>query len=105
MNIRYFTEEKSVEVVNSRIGPDASPRMAEVMASLVRHLHAFAKETGLTQQEWDLGIEFLTQTGKTCSDERQEFILLSDVLGLSMLVDALDTPRFPGATPPLPGCD
>jgi hydroxyquinol 1,2-dioxygenase len=96
--IAYFTEEASVETVNARLGRDIDPRLAEVMACLVKHLHAFAKEIKLTQQEWEYGIDFLTRSGKMCSRERQEFILLSDTLGLSMLVDALNNRRPPGAT-------
>lgn len=95
---KYFTEEGSVETVNARMGADISPRLREVMACLVHHLHAFAKEIHLTQEEWDFGIEFLTKTGQICSDERQEFILLSDTLGFSMLVDAINNRRPPGAT-------
>lgn len=68
------------------------------MASLVKHLHAFAKEVQLTQAEWEIGIEFLTRTGQICSGERQEFILLSDTLGFSMLVDAINNRRPAGAT-------
>ncbi|WP_086999591.1 intradiol ring-cleavage dioxygenase [Rhizobium sullae] len=96
--IHYFSEESSVETVNARMGGDVSPRMAEVMACLVKHLHAFAKEIHLTQAEWEIGIDFLTETGKICSGERQEFILLSDVLGFSMLVDAINNRRPAGAT-------
>ncbi|MDM7932440.1 intradiol ring-cleavage dioxygenase [Tabrizicola sp.] len=94
----YFSEESSVQTVNARMGGDINPRMAEVMASLVKHLHAFAKEVHLTQAEWDIGVDFLTKTGQICSGERQEFILLSDVLGVSMLVDAINNRRPLGAT-------
>lgn len=94
----YFTEEGSAEVVNARMGKGINPRLAKVMASLVKHLHAFAKEVELTQEEWEIGIDFLTKTGKICSEERQEFILLSDVLGFSMLVDAINNRRPAGAT-------
>lgn len=94
----YFTEEGSVEAVNARMGRDIDPRLATVMASLVKHLHAFAKEVELTQDEWDYGVDFLTRTGQICSTERQEFILLSDTLGLSMLVDAINNRRPTGAT-------
>lgn len=94
----YFTEEGSVEAVNARMGPDINPRLATVMAALVKHLHAFAKEVHLSQEEWELGIDFLTRTGQICSEERQEFILLSDVLGFSMLVDAINNRRPAGAT-------
>jgi Protocatechuate 3,4-dioxygenase beta subunit len=94
----YFTEEGSVETVNARMGDDIDPRLKTVMGALVKHLHAFAKEVELTQKEWDFGIDFLTQTGQICSPERQEFILLSDVLGFSMLVDAINNRRPAGAT-------
>jgi protocatechuate 3,4-dioxygenase beta subunit len=94
----YFTEEGSVDAVNGRMGQDVTPRLAEVMAALVKHLHAFAKEVDLTQSEWEIGIDFLTRTGQICSEEQQEFILLSDTLGFSMLVDAINNRRPAGAT-------
>lgn len=95
---KYFTEEGSVDAVNARMADSINPRLREVMTSLVRHLHAFAKEVELTQGEWDYGIDFLTKTGQICSEERQEFILLSDTLGFSMLVDAINNRRPSGAT-------
>ena len=95
---KYFTEEGSVDAVNARMGADVNPRLRTIMASLVKHLHAFAKETELTQAEWEVGIDFLTKTGQICSGERQEYILLSDVLGFSMLVDAINNRRPAGAT-------
>lgn len=94
----YFTEENSVETVNARMGKDVNPRLAQVMACLVKHLHNFAREIELTQEEWEFGIDFLTRTGQICTQERQEFILLSDTLGLSMLVDAINNRRPDGAT-------
>jgi protocatechuate 3,4-dioxygenase beta subunit len=72
------------------------PRLRELLAALIRHLHAFAAETGLTTAEWMAGLQFLTAVGQKCDDERQEFILLSDVLGLSSLVETLNGPA--GAT-------
>jgi protocatechuate 3,4-dioxygenase beta subunit len=96
--LEYFTEANSVEAVNVRMGPDVSPRLRQVMTSLVKHLHAFAKDVELRQDEWDFAIDFLTRTGQICSEERQEFILLSDVVGLSMLVDAISNRRPTGAT-------
>lgn len=96
--IGYFTEENSVATVNARMGKDVAPRLATVMASLVRHLHQFAREIELTQAEWEYAIDFLTKTGQICSGERQEFILLSDTLGLSMLVDAINNRRPEAAT-------
>jgi hydroxyquinol 1,2-dioxygenase len=95
---KYFSEVTSVEAVNNRMGRDINPRLASVMGSLVKHLHAFAKEVELTQEEWEIGIDFLTKTGQICSEERQEFILLSDTLGFSMLVDAINNRRPEGAT-------
>src|SRR4029450_3688037 len=76
--------------------PDERPRT--LAQSLARHLHALAAEVGLTQSEWDEGIRILTETGRITDDRRQEFILWSDTLGLSMLVDALANPFPPGAT-------
>jgi protocatechuate 3,4-dioxygenase beta subunit len=95
---KYFSEDTSVEAVNNRMGRDINPRLASVMGSLVKHLHAFAKEVELTQEEWEIGIDFLTKTGQICTEERQEFILLSDTLGFSMLVDAINNRRPEGAT-------
>ena len=96
--MQYFTEQNSVEAVNARMGKDIDPRFQEIMECLTRHLHAFAKEIHLTQEEWSQGIDFLTRVGQTCSGERQEFILLSDTLGLSMLVDAINNRRPSTAT-------
>jgi catechol 1,2-dioxygenase len=66
------------------------PRLRELLASLIRHLHEFAAEQRLTEPEWMTGIRFLTEVGQMCTDQRQEFILLSDTLGLSMLVDLVN---------------
>ena len=96
--IDYFTEADSVGTVNARMGAATDPRLARVMASLVKHLHAFAKDVELTQDEWGMAIDFLTKTGQISGAERQEFILLSDVLGFSMLVDAINNRRPSGAT-------
>ncbi len=75
-----------------------SPRYREVAQSLVRHLHAFAREIRLSQDEWQFGIDFLTRAGHITDDRRQEFILLSDVLGLSMLTIGINAPASAGAT-------
>jgi protocatechuate 3,4-dioxygenase beta subunit len=75
-------------------------RLGELAAAAVRHLHAFVEETGLTREEWFAGIQFLTAVGHWCDDLRQEFILLSDTLGVSMLVEMLATNGVPGATEP-----
>ncbi len=76
----------------------ADPRLKELLTGLIRHLHAFARETRLTQTEWERAIGFLTETGQTCTDTRQEFILLSDVLGLSMLVETVNGDHAAGST-------
>ncbi|SEQ75374.1 catechol 1,2-dioxygenase [Loktanella sp. DSM 29012] len=96
--IAYFTEDDSVAAVTGRVGSDTDPRLAKVMNALVSHLHAFIKEVELTQAEWAQAIAFLTKTGQMCDGNRQEFILLSDVLGVSMLVDAINNRRPDGAT-------
>ncbi|MCP1603126.1 intradiol ring-cleavage dioxygenase [Pseudomonas citronellolis] len=96
--IEYFTEAASAKTVNARMGDAIDPRLHTVMASLVEHLHSFVREVELTEAEWELAIDFLTRTGQLCSDRRQEFILLSDTLGVSMLVDAINHRRPPGAT-------
>ncbi|WP_329551676.1 intradiol ring-cleavage dioxygenase [Streptomyces sp. NBC_00696] len=76
----------------------ADPRLRELLTGLIRHLHAFARETRLSQAEWERAIGFLTETGQTCTDTRQEFILLSDVLGLSMLVETINGDHAAGST-------
>jgi len=85
------------DVVRSWSGtPD--PRLREVMTSLTRHLHAFVEEVGLSQQEWERAVDYLTRVGQACDEVRQEFILLSDVLGVSMLVDEVNHGTPAGAT-------
>ena len=73
-------------------------RLRELMESLVTHLHAFARAVGLTPEEWACAIKTLAQTGRMTDENRQEFILWSDTLGLSMAVDALGADRDPRAT-------
>lgn len=97
-DLAFFDAERSADVVNARMGPGVSPRFREIMTIVVNHLHAAVKEARLTTDEWMAAIEFLTRTGQMCSDWRQEFILLSDVLGVSMLVDALNHDRPEGST-------
>jgi hydroxyquinol 1,2-dioxygenase len=87
----------TAEVVASFAGA-SSPRYREIMQSLVRHLHSFAREVRLTDAEWQQGIEFLTRAGHITDERRQEFILLSDVLGLSMLTVGINAPASAGAT-------
>ncbi|MBW0114702.1 dioxygenase family protein [Pseudonocardia abyssalis] len=89
-------EQAVTDEVVASFGHD--DRLAEVMRSLTTHLHAFAREVRLTQDEWTRGIEFLTRTGHITDDRRQEFILLSDVLGLSMLTVGINAAPEPGAT-------
>jgi catechol 1,2-dioxygenase len=84
-------EEKDLTAeVLARLDTTPDARLREVMRALVRHLHAFASEVRLSETEWLAGIRFLTATGQICDDVRQEFILLSDTLGLSMLVDLIN---------------
>ncbi len=97
-DLAFFDSERSAEIVNARMGANVSPRLRDVMTILVKHLHAAVREARLTPDEWTAGIVFLTATGQTCTDWRQEFILLSDVLGVSMLVDAINHRRPDGAT-------
>jgi hydroxyquinol 1,2-dioxygenase len=85
-----FTEARSVEVVAASFAATPDPRLRRVLVSLVGHLHAFIKDVALTETEWETAIRFLTESGQMCSDTRQEFILLSDVLGASMLVETLN---------------
>src|SRR5260370_41752755 len=82
-----MTPAQFTDRVLDAYGNTPDPRLREILAALISHLHAFATETGLTPQEWLDGLEFLTATGQKCDGERQEFILLSDVLGLSSLVE------------------
>ena len=85
------------EVVASFAGTK-DDRLREVLESLTRHLHAFARDVRLTTEEWEAGIGFLTRVGHITDDRRQEFILLSDVLGLSMQVVGINAPADPRAT-------
>ena len=90
--------DKITNAVIEKVSSGPNERVAEISAALVRHMHAFVKEVRLTQEEWEVGIEFLTRTGHMCDDKRQEFILLSDALGVSMLVDAINHGEDPRAT-------
>jgi hydroxyquinol 1,2-dioxygenase len=92
------TEEQITQNVIASIASASNPRLKLVMGSLIRHLHAFVREVDLTQEEWMEGIQFLTRTGQMCDDKRQEFILLSDVMGVSMLVDAVNHRTSGGET-------
>jgi hydroxyquinol 1,2-dioxygenase len=91
------------QAVIDRMGGCEDERFKQVMAALVRHAHAFALEVDLTPDEWMAGIQFLTAVGQKCDEKRQEFILLSDTLGLSMLVVALEQARGAKALAEHPG--
>jgi hydroxyquinol 1,2-dioxygenase len=93
------TEQHLTEVLDS-FGDSADPRLVDILRSLVTHMHSFVIETGLTREEWMSGIEFLTAVGHKSTDHRQEFILLSDTLGVSMLVEMVNQNASDGATEP-----
>lgn len=92
------TEEQITQNVLASIANTSNPRLKAVMTSFIFHLHAFIREVAPTEEEWSQGIQFLTKTGQICDDRRQEFILLSDVTGVSMLVDAINHHASDGVT-------
>lgn len=96
--MRNLNQDTITQAVIARFAGTPDARLKEIMTSLVQHLHAFAREVKLTEAEWLQGIEFLTATGRKCDDKRQEFILLSDTLGLSMLTVAMNNDKPPGCT-------
>jgi hydroxyquinol 1,2-dioxygenase len=96
--MRNIDEDNITQAVIARHAAAGNARAREVMTSLVQHLHAFAREVKLSEAEWAGGIEFLTECGRICSERRQEFGLLSDTLGLSMLVTALNQRKPEGCT-------
>jgi hydroxyquinol 1,2-dioxygenase len=96
--MRDLNEHTLTDEVISRFRNSKSPRAKQVSEALVRHLHAFIREIEPTQKEWEFAIDFLTRTGHMCDDKRQEFILLSDTLGASMLVDAINHRQPEGVT-------
>ena len=93
-----INEHTITAAVVQRLADTPNPRLKQVLTSLVTHLHDFAREVQLTEAEWMAGIQFLTATGQMCDAKRQEFILLSDTLGLSMLTVALNHAAAPAAT-------
>src|SRR5207344_1024725 len=95
----YVTEDNLTDVALARWKDIPDPRLRQVMQSLIKHVHGFVREIEPTQAEWAIAIDWLTRTGQMCSQKRQEFILSSDVLGVSMLVDAINHRRPSGATP------
>jgi hydroxyquinol 1,2-dioxygenase len=96
--MRNLTEANLTNAVLAKLEGAADPRFKEIMESLIKHLHAFVREVKLTEAEWFAGIQFLTATGQKCDEKRQEYILLSDTLGVSMLVDAMNHRKPGGAT-------
>ena len=95
----YVTEENLTDVVAERWQDIPDARLHQIMPALIRHLHAFVREIEPTQAEWATAIGWLTRTGQLCSGKRQEFILVSDVFGVSMLVDAINHRQSGRATP------
>jgi hydroxyquinol 1,2-dioxygenase len=95
--MREFDEQSITQAVIARLSECHDPRFKRVMSSLVTHLHAFIRDVQLTEAEWLTAIEFLTEVGKTSTDQRQECILLSDTLGVSVLVITLNHPADQGS--------
>jgi hydroxyquinol 1,2-dioxygenase len=95
----FVTEANLTDLAVERWQQIPDPRLREVMTAAIKHLHAFVREVEPTPQEWFAAIDWLTRTGKLCDDKRQEFILASDVLAVSMLVDCINNRRTSGATP------
>jgi protocatechuate 3,4-dioxygenase beta subunit len=96
--MRDFDESNITDAVIESFAQTKDARLKTVMTSLVCHLHDFVRDVELSFEEWNRAIDFLTRTGQMCSDKRQEFILLSDTLGVSMLVDAINHRMPEGAT-------
>lgn len=96
--MRNLTEHNLTDAVLARLQECDDPRLKQVMTSMIKHLHAFIREIEPTPDEWMAGIQFLTATGHKCDNVRQEFILLSDTLGVSMLMDAINNRKPAGAT-------
>ena len=95
--MREFDEKSITQAVVGRLCEGDDPRFKRVMTSLITHLHQFVREVKLTEAEWITAIQFLTDVGQTCTEKRQEFILLSDTLGVSVLVITLNHPASEGA--------
>lgn len=95
---RNKTESDITAEALQRFAQTPDPRLRQIMLGLVKHLHAFVKEVELTEAEWFQAIEILTEAGRMCSDKRQEFILFSDTLGVSMVVDLINHRKPDGAT-------
>ena len=96
--MRDANEHTITNAVLDRFANTPDPRLKTLVQALVRHMHAFVRDVEPTFREWQAAIDYLTRTGQMCSDTRQEFILLSDVMGVSMLVDAINHRQREGAT-------
>jgi len=96
--MRNLDEHTITQAVLERFSNTPEPRLKEIIFSLVQHLHDFAREVRLTEEEWLEGIKFLTRAGHITDDKRQEFILISDTLGLSMLTVAMNNQKPEGCT-------
>jgi hydroxyquinol 1,2-dioxygenase len=97
--MRDFDENSITDAVLQRLAGAEDPRLRQVAQSLVKHLHGFVRDVEPSFEEWQAAISFLTRIGQMCDGKRQEFILLSDTLGVSMLVDAINHRQPAGATP------
>ncbi|OZE83366.1 hydroxyquinol 1,2-dioxygenase [Rhodococcus sp. 15-649-1-2] len=97
-DVQTTREQGLVDTVVRSFDGTSDARLRAIMETVVRHVHAAARELRLTEAEWDAMIAFLTRTGQACTDTRQEFILLSDVLGLSMQVIGMNNPPCGNAT-------
>ena len=97
--MRDFDENSITDAVLQRLAGAEDPRLRQVAQSLVKHLHGFVRDVEPSFEEWQAAISFLTRIGQMCDGKRQEFILLSDTLGVSMLVDAINHRMPEGATP------
>jgi hydroxyquinol 1,2-dioxygenase len=95
--MREFNENSITQAVIDRLAECNDPRFKHILTSLVTHLHDFVREVKLTESEWLAAVQFLTDVGKTCTDKRQEVILLSDTLGVSVLVITLNHPADQGS--------
>lgn len=91
--MRNVTSDNITDTFLGYFGDDTDPRLREIMVSLSKHLHDFARETNLTHQEWQKGLDILRKAGSITTPERDEFVLLSDVMGLSSLVDMINSPE------------
>ncbi len=98
IHMQNMTENEITAEVLKRFENTENPRVKQIVTSLISHLHAFVREVELTEEEWFESIHFLTETGQKCTHTRQEFILLSDTIGVSMLVDLLNHRKPDGAT-------